>query len=141
MSENVEIAQEQSYIAKTSGLKMKDYVGYAMGDTACCLVFGLVTSLLQKFYTDIFGLTPLFIMLMFIGARVWDAVNDPIMGRITDVVKPNKWGRYRPWFLYAAIPLTLSAILMFVNWPGLGEGSVGTMVYATFTYVATIRLS
>ena len=135
MSENVEIAQEQSYIAKTSGLKMKDYVGYAMGDTACCLVFGLVTSLLQKFYTDIFGLTPLFIMLMFIGARVWDAVNDPIMGRITDVVKPNKWGRYRPWFLYAAIPLTLSAILMFVNWPGLGEGSVGTMVYATLTYV------
>lgn len=137
MSENVESVQntQQSYIARTSGLKVKDYIGYAMGDTACCLVFGLVTSLLQKFYTDIFGLTPLFIMLMFIGARVWDAVNDPIMGRITDIVKPNKWGRYRPWFLYAAIPLTASAILMFIKWPGLGEGTIGTMVYATITYV------
>jgi len=127
--------QSTSYIAKTSGLKLKDYVGYALGDTACCLVFGLVTSLLQKFYTDIFGLSPLFIMIMFIGARVWDALNDPIMGRVCDLTKPNKWGKFRPWFLYAAIPLTVSAILMFVKWPGIEDGSIGMMVYATFTYV------
>lgn len=125
----------QSYISRTSGLKTKDYVGYALGDTACCLVFGLVTSLLQKFYTDVFSLSPLFIMLMMIGARVWDAINDPIMGRICDTVKPSKWGRYRPWFLYASVPLTISAILMFIKWPGLEDGGVGTMIYATCTYV------
>lgn len=139
MNDNVENVAEgvgqESFISRTSGLKGKDYVGYALGDTACCLVFGLVTSLLQKFYTDIFGLTPLFIMLMMIGARVWDAINDPIMGRIADTIKPSKWGRYRCWFLYASVPLTLSSILMFINWPGLGEGTVGTMVYATVTYV------
>ena len=78
-TQNVAQATEQSFISRTSGLKTKDYIGYAMGDTACCLVFGLVTSLLQKFYTDIFHLQPLFIMLMFIGARIWDAINDPIM--------------------------------------------------------------
>lgn len=61
---------QQSYIARSSGLKLPDYVAYALGDTACCLVFGLVTSLLQKFYTDIFGLGPLFIMLMMVGARI-----------------------------------------------------------------------
>ncbi len=72
----------QSLISKTSGLKVKDYVGYALGDAAGCLVFSLITSLLQKFYTDIFLLHPMFIMLMFVGARVWDAFNDPIMGRI-----------------------------------------------------------
>ena len=132
---NENSAAGTSYIARTSGLKGKDYVGYALGDTACCLVFGLVTSLLQKFYTDIFALSPLFIMLMFIGARVWDAVNDPIMGRICDSIKPNKWGRYRPWFLYASFPLVISSILMFVKWPGIGEGSVGMCVYATITYV------
>lgn len=140
MSENVNIAAqaapEQSYIARTSGLKGKDYIGYAMGDTACCLVFGLVTSLLQKFYTDVFALSPLFIMLMMVGARVWDAINDPIMGRVCDSVKPSKWGRYRPWFLYASIPLVVCAILMFVKWPGLGEGNyIGTAIYATVTYV------
>lgn len=128
-------AVEKSYISRTSGLKTKDYIGYALGDTACCLVFGLVTSLLQKFYTDIFNLSPLFIMLMFIGARVWDAVNDPIMGRICDSIKPSKYGRYRPWFLYAGPPLAISAILMFVKWPGLGDNYVATCVYATITYV------
>lgn len=137
MSNSTTTAESNSYIARTSGLKGKDYVGYALGDTACCLVFGLVTSLLQKFYTDIFALSPLFIMLMFIGARVWDAINDPIMGRICDSVKPNKWGRYRPWFLYASVPLVISSILMFVKWPGLGEGGsyAGTAVYATITYI------
>lgn len=131
------VTSETSYISRTSGLKTKDYIGYALGDTACCLVFGLVTSLLQKFYTDIFHLSPLFIMLMFIGARVWDAINDPIMGRICDTVKPSKYGRYRPWFLYAGPPLAIASILMFVKWPGLGEADsyIGTCIYATVTYV------
>lgn len=136
-TQNVAQATEQSFISRTSGLKTKDYIGYAMGDTACCLVFGLVTSLLQKFYTDIFHLQPLFIMLMFIGARIWDAINDPIMGRICDSVKLTKWGRYRPWFLWAAIPLVASSILMFVKWPGLtyDVNPVGTCIYATVTYI------
>ena len=102
-----ESGENKSFIARSSGLKMPDYIGYALGDTACCLVFGLVTSLLQKFYTDIFGLGPLFIMLMMVGARIWDAINDPI----------------------------IASILMFVKWPGMEEGSVGMMVYATVTYV------
>lgn len=132
-----ETAGEMSFISRTSGLKTKDYIAYAMGDTACCLVFGLVTSFLQKFYTDIFSLSPLFIMLMFIGARVWDAINDPIMGRITDTIKLSKWGRYRPWFLWASGPLILSTVLMFIRWPGLmgEENYVGICVYATVTYI------
>ena len=128
---------ESSYIARTSGLKAKDYVGYAMIDAAGCLVFSLVTTLLQKFYTDVLHLGPLFIMLMFIGARIWDGINDPIMGRIADTVKPSRYGRYRPWILYAAAPLALSAVLMFLRLPGMGEPehSVATCVYATATYV------
>ncbi len=127
----------QSNIARTSGLKGRDYLGYALGDTACCLVFGLVTSLLQKFYTDIFQLNPLWIMIMLIGARIWDAVNDPIMGRVADTIKVSKYGRYRPWLIWAAAPLTISAILMFAKWPGLGEtpDHVGTFVYAILTYI------
>ena len=128
---------QDSYIARTSGLKAKDYIGYAMIDTAGCLVFSLVTTLLQKYYTDIFHLSPLFIMLMFIAARIWDGINDPIMGRICDTVRPSRHGRYRPWILYAALPLALSAVLMFVKWPGLGEEGhvLRTCVYATATYI------
>ena len=129
--------QNNSYISRTSGLKLKDYAGYAMIDTAGCLVFALVTTLLQKFYTDIFHISPLFIMIMFIIARVWDGINDPIMGRICDTVKPSKWGRYRPWILYAALPLSISAVLMFRKFPGIGEeGSyTATCIYATCTYI------
>jgi DNA ligase (NAD+) len=128
---------EKSYIARTSGLKAKDYIGYAMVDAAGCLVFSLVTTLLQKYYTDIFHLSPLFIMLMFIFARVWDAVNDPIMGRICDTVQPGRYGRYRPWLLYVAAPLAVSAVLMFVKWSGMGEEGheTATRVYATVTYI------
>lgn len=126
-----------SYIDRTSGLKGKDYVGYALGDAAGCLVFSLVTSILQKYYTDVFNLSPLFIMFMFIGARIWDAINDPMMGRICDTVKAGKSGRYKRWFLYIAAPLGIATILMFVKWPGLGGNVnyVGTCVYATVTYV------
>ncbi len=108
-----------------------------MVDMAGCLVFSLVTSILQKFYTDVFNLSPLFIMIMFIGARVWDAINDPMMGRICDTVKPGKYGRYRQWFLYVAVPLGLSSVLLFTKWPGLGGDSnyLGTCIYATITYV------
>ena len=129
--------QQTQFIARTSGLKTRDYAGYALIDTAGCLIFSLVTTLLQKYYTDILHLSPLFIMLMFIGARIWDAINDPIMGRIADTVKPSKYGRYRPWVLYAAIPLAVSGVLMFVKTPGMGEPEsvVSTCVYATVTYV------
>ncbi len=129
--------QNQSFIARTSGLKGKDYLGYAMVDAAGCLVFSLVTTLLQKFYTDIFHLSPLFIMVMFIVARVWDAINDPMMGRICDTVKPSKYGRYKQWFLYIAAPLAMFSILMFVKWPGLGEDGhyTQTCIYATITYI------
>ena len=128
---------ESSYIARTSGLKTKDYAGYAMIDAAGCLVFSLVTTLLQIFYTDIFRLSPLFIMLMFIGARIWDGINDPIMGRICDTVKPSRHGRYRVWILYAAFPLALSAVLMFLKIGKIGEEGhyLATCIYATVTYV------
>ena len=130
--------EQHAYIARTSGLKGKDYVGYALIDVAGCLIFSLVTTLLQKYYTDILHLSPLFIMLMFIGARIWDAINDPIMGRIADTAKPKKSGRYRPWVLYAAIPLAISGVLMFVKLPNMGEPEnvLFTCIYATATYVA-----
>jgi len=129
--------QNQSYIQRTSGLKAKDYIGYAMVDTAGCLVFALVTTLLQKFYTDIFHISPLFIMIMFVVARVWDGINDPMMGRIADTVKPGKYGRYRQWILYAALPLAISAVLMFFKFPGIGEEGnyTATCIYATCTYI------
>ena len=57
---------EQSYISRTSGIGKKDKIGYAMGDVGSLLVFGLVQSVLQKYYTDILGIGVVSIMLMFV---------------------------------------------------------------------------
>ena len=135
--ENMEAGTSRSYISQTSGLGTKDYIGYALGDFAGCLCFSTVTTILQKYYTDILGLSPLFIMIMFIVARVWDAINDPIMGRIVDLRKPDRNGRYRVWMKWVAIPLALATILMFLPWPELATamGSVGVCVYAAVTYI------
>ncbi len=127
----------RSYISQTSGLHTNDYIGYALGDFAGCLCFSTVTTILQKYYTDILGLSPLFIMLMFVFARVWDAINDPIMGRIVDIRRPGKDGRYRVWMKWVAIPLALATILMFLPWPDLAKsmGTVGISIYAAVTYI------
>ncbi|MCR5492006.1 MAG: glycoside-pentoside-hexuronide (GPH):cation symporter [Bacilli bacterium] len=124
-------------ISRTSGLQGKDYFGYALGDFAGCMAFATVTTLLQRFYTDVWGLSPLFILFMFMFARIWDAINDPIMGRIVDIRRSGKGGRYKVWMKIVAIPLALSTVLMFLPWPTLAEtfGQTGMMVYAAITYV------
>ncbi len=129
--------QSSGLIAASSGLGKKDYIGYALGDFAGCMAFATVTTLLQRFYTDVWGLSPLFILFMFMFARIWDAINDPIMGRIVDLKKPGKGGRYKVWMKYAAIPLAVATLLLFLPWPALAQamGSVGMMVYASITYV------
>ena len=123
----------ESYISKTSGIRAKDKIGYAMGDVGSLLVFGLVQSVLQKYYTDVLGVSVVSIMIMFIVARIWDAVNDPIWGRIIDGVKAKPDGRYRHWIKIFAVPVALAAILMFVKIPGLSAG--GYLAYAYVTYI------
>ncbi len=124
---------EESYISRTSGIGTRDKIGYAMGDLASLLVFGLVQSVLQKYYTDVLGIGVVSIMVMFIIARVWDAINDPIWGRIIDRIPPAPNGRYRRWLKSLALPVALSAVLMFVKIPGLSEG--GYLAYAYVTYI------
>lgn len=124
---------EQAYIQRTSGIKARDKVGYMMGDVASLLVFGLVQSVLQKYYTDVLGIGIVSIMVMFIIARVWDAINDPLWGRIIDNAKARPDGRYRHWLKVFAVPVAVSAVLMFVKIPGLSEK--GYLIYAYITYI------
>ena len=124
---------EESYISKTSGIKGKDKIGYALGDFGSCLLFGLVQSILQKYYTDVLQLSVVSIMIMMIIARIWDAINDPIWGRIIDRAPYHDDGRYRHWIKVFSIPVAVSAVLMFVKIPGLSQN--GYLIYAYITYI------
>ena len=65
---------------KTYGIKFKDKLGYALGDTGGCLTFAVIGSFLQMFYTDVLYLDSKKIMMLLIIARLWDAMNDPMWG-------------------------------------------------------------
>ena len=123
---------EQSYIARTSGIRAKDKIGYAMGDLASCLVFGLTQSVLNKYYTDVLEISVLSVMIMTIIARIWDAVNDPIWGRLIDGAKKRSDGRYRHWIKVFAVPTALAAVLMFVDVRGFSAGGRLAWIYVTY---------
>lgn len=126
-----------SNLSNTSGIGIKDKIGYALGDVGSLLVFGLVNTFLQVFYTDKLGITPLVVMLIMIIARVWDAINDPIWGRIVDSAPSKPRRRYKKWLLYLCLPLAFSSILMFIDVNGWFHFSnVACVIYAIVSYIA-----
>ncbi|MDZ7373532.1 MAG: MFS transporter [candidate division KSB1 bacterium] len=116
--------------SQTARLKLKEKVGYAVGDTASNLFFQTFMLFLMYFYTDVFGLPAAAVGTMFLITRIWDAVNDPIMGMIADRTN-SRWGKFRPYLLWAAIPFGIMGILTFTT-PNLSTS--GKLIYAYVTY-------
>ncbi len=106
-------------------------VGYASGDLACNLIFATISTYLLFFYTDVFGLSPAAVGTMFLLVRVFDAINDPIMGSLVDKTN-TRFGRFRPYILFGAIPFAVLSILCFTT-PDFSD--VGKLIYAYVTYV------
>ncbi len=113
-----------------SKLSVRNFIGYGIGDFGFNLAFTLTNVYLLKFYTDVFGISAGAVGTIFFFGRVWDAVNDPVMGWIADQFR-SKRGHYRPFLLYGAVPLGMSLILLFYV-PDLGPS--GKLAYATITY-------
>jgi len=85
-------------------ISVGEKVGFGLGDMACNLVYASISSYLLFFYTDVFGISAGAAALMFLVVRFIDAFSDPIVGFIIDHTS-TKFGRYRPFLLYGAIPL------------------------------------
>jgi len=115
--------------APLTGLKEK--IAYACGDTASVLYYRSFAMFLMIFYTDVFGISAQQVGLMFLVTRIWDAINDPLMGIVVDRTQTRD-GKFRPWLKWMAIPLGLVSIALFTV-PDLGPQ--GKLVYAWVTYV------
>ena len=113
-------------------ISIKEKLGYGAGDLACNLVYASISSYLLFFYTDVFGLASGVAAFMFFIVRIIDAVVDPIVGIIVDKTN-TKYGKFRPFLLYGAIPFVILAILCFST-PQLGETE--KTIYAYGTYIA-----
>lgn len=100
------------------GVNLGRKVAYGLGDFGLGLLFLTASQFLLYYYTDVLGLSPSLAGWVFGAAVVWDALIDPIMGGIANRAR-SRWGRYRPFLLFAALPLALSWALIFVP-TGLG---------------------
>lgn len=112
---------------------MRDKLGYLFGDLGNDLFFILVAAFLMVFYTDVFQLNPAHVGLLFLIARLWDAVADVTWGRFIDTRKSTKNGKFKPWILRMSVPLVVSGVLMFVTIPGMSDGFY--LAYAYVTYI------
>jgi glycoside/pentoside/hexuronide:cation symporter, GPH family len=112
-------------------LAFKEKLGYGLGDTASHFVWDMVGFWLLFFYTDIYKIPAAAAGTIMAIARFWDMGIDPIIGIILDRTQ-TRWGKFRPYILFGAVPYAILAILTFTT-PNLGE--LGRIIYAGATYV------
>ncbi|EEQ1468502.1 MFS transporter [Salmonella enterica] len=111
-------------------LSVREKIGYGLGDAGGTVITCLIMNFLTFFYTDVFGLTPALVGTLFIALRVFDAISDPVMGIIADRTQ-SRWGRFRPWQLWMAIPIGIIGILTFTV-PDAGMGVKITWAFGIY---------
>lgn len=111
-------------------LTLREKLGYGLGDMASNIVYQAVINVLMYFYTDVYGIEAAAAGTLMIVVRLFDAITDPIMGAVADRTR-TRWGRYRPWMLWIAIPYGALAVTAFIT----PDVDVGTkLVYAYISY-------
>ncbi len=111
-------------------LSLKEKIGYSLGDTASNLFFQTFMLFLMYFYTDVFGLPAATVGTMFLITRIWDTINDPIMGTIADRTN-TRWGKFRPYLIWVAVPFGIFGVLTFTT-PNFD--ATGKLIFAFVTY-------
>lgn len=111
-------------------ISLKEKVGYGLGDAASSMFWKIFSMYLLFFYTDVFGLAPAVVGTMFLITRIWDSCFDPIVGIIADRTK-SKWGKFRPYLLWVAVPFAVIGVLTFYT-PDFD--AKGKIIYAYVTY-------
>lgn len=111
-------------------------ISYGLGDTACNIVFGMITALLTLFYTDYAGVSVATVGLVMLISRIFDGTSDVVMGIIVNRTH-SRWGKARPWVLWMAVPYALCAISMFCV-PQSSETVQFWYIFVTYNLCTTV---
>ncbi len=115
-------------------LSVREKVGYSLGDLSANLIFQTLMTFLAFFYTDVYKIAPgPASAIIFTGGMI-GAFFNPIMGMIADRTN-TRWGKFRPWILWTALPFGVMALLAFST-PNFGEK--GKVIYALITYILLV---
>ena len=117
-------------------ITFREKLGYGFGDMASSMFWKIFGMYLLFFYTKVFGISPAAAGTMFLLTRIWDAVNDPIMGLLSDRTN-TRWGKYRPYLLWGGIPFALIGIMTFFT-PDWGENAKLAYAYVSYTLMMMI---
>lgn len=117
--------ENKKYIPK------KEFTVFTISALGQGMIYAIMSSYISDFYLNVLRVTPIFVLLLMLFARVWDAINDPIMGMIMDASNP-KGGKMRPYIAATPIPIAILTFLLFFA-PNISTS--GKMVYAVVTYV------
>lgn len=115
---------------------LTEKIGYGFGDMSSSMFWKIFTAYLPFFYANVFGLSLEATGVLMLVARIWDAVSDPMMGIIADRTR-TRWGKYRPYLLWMALPFAISGILLFTT-PDWGETGKVIWAYATYILMMTV---
>ncbi|MGD0339134.1 MAG: MFS transporter [Bacteroidota bacterium] len=115
----------------TGKLSVREKIGYGFGDAAANFVFQTMLIFQLGFYTDVFGITAAAAGTLLLVGRFWDAIFDPFMGVVADRTN-TRWGKFRPWVLWSAIPF---ALMFFLTFTTPNFGGTGKLIYAYVTYI------
>lgn len=115
---------------QTQRLSFREKICYGFGDLASVLYWQTFMLYFTFFYTDVFLIPAGVAATMFLISRVWDGVNDPIMGMVADRTK-TRWGKFRPYLLWLCVPFAVVGVLTFTV-PNFGL--TGKMIWAYITF-------
>jgi len=116
--------------SNTAPLSFLEKLGYGSGDMASQFYMGFFNIFLLYYYVDVWGISPAGVATMFLLTKVIDAISDPTMGIIADRTE-SKWGKYRPYLLWVAIPYAALGYLLFLG-PDLSQ--TGKLIFAYVSY-------
>jgi Na+/melibiose symporter-like transporter len=122
---------------KNQRISLTEKLGYSLGDCSANLVFQMMMMYQTKFYTDVFGLEGAVAGSVMLIARIVDAFVDPTVGILSDRTC-SRWGKYRPWVLWTALPFMVFYVLAFYN-PGIEDKGL-VALYATISYTLLMTL-
>lgn len=123
-------------MANTAKAPLIRKIGYGLGDMSSSMFWKVFTAYLPFFYSTVFGLSLVDATVLMLVTRIWDGISDPMMGVIADRTS-TRWGRYRPYLLWIAIPFSIMGILLFTT-PDISYAGKRAWAYVTYILMMTI---
>ena len=129
--ENTELKSSGNYVPN------KEILIFGIAGLGQGMIYTAMSSYVSDFYLNVMQLSPLFVMLLMLLAKIWDAINDPIMGIIVEK-NDSKFGKYKPYVIYTVLPIAVLTFFMFYAPDFTKQSSANYNELGTYFYVALI---